>query len=301
MLPSQRDEAVELGPERQRQHGGPDPPLEAEQRVGHRPAVVHPAQHVVLRAPGVGEEDLAEVALAGDVDDRADLDPGLVHRYQHERDALVLGHVGVGAAQGEDHVPVQAGAGPDLLAVDHPFVAVELGPAPEVGQIGAGVRLGVALAPDVGAVEDAGDVVLLLLLGAPVEDGVADHRDAEPVVGAHGRHAPLGELLVEDRVLELGQPGSAVLRRPVGREELVLAQDLPPLLLPAEPLLLVGDGADTSPVVGQVLVEEVVHPLPEGLALGRVGEVHGPDGTTGRAAARNAGPVRGNSRISKIL
>ena len=108
--------------------------------------------------------------------------PGLVHGHEQERDALVLGDVGVGAGEHEDPVGQVAGAGPDLLAVDDPLVAVELGPAPEVAEVGAGVGLGVALAPQVLAGEDAGQEVRLLLVGPPLQDRVADHLDAEDVV-----------------------------------------------------------------------------------------------------------------------
>ena len=55
----------------------------------------------------------------------------------------------IGAGQHEDPVGQMAGRGPDLLAVDRPLVAVERGSTTEVAEVGAGVRLGVALAPDV--------------------------------------------------------------------------------------------------------------------------------------------------------
>ena len=136
---------------------------------------------------------------------------------------------GVGASQHEDHVGGVARRGPDLLAVDDPLVAVELGLAAEVGQVAAGVGLGVALTPHVGAVEDAGDVVRLLLVGAPVQDRVADHADAEAVVPARRRHASLGELFVEHDVFEMGQSAAAVFGRPVRGEQLVVSQGLAPL------------------------------------------------------------------------
>ena len=113
--------------------------------------------------------------------------PGWSIGHEQERDALVLRHVGVGAGEHEDPVGEVAGRRPDLLAVDHPLVAVERGPAAEVAEVGAGVGLGVALAPDVLAAEDAREEVALLLLGAPLEERVADHLDAEHVVGAAGR------------------------------------------------------------------------------------------------------------------
>jgi hypothetical protein len=113
-----------------------------------------------------------------------------------------FGLVGIGAGQHEDPVGGVAGRGPDLLAVDDPLVAVEHGAGGDVGQVGAGVGLGVALAPAVLAGDDAGQEVALLLVGAPHDDGVADHADAEAVVARLGRHVGLGELLGEHHLLD---------------------------------------------------------------------------------------------------
>ena len=118
--------------------------------------------------------------------------PGWSMGHEQERDALVLGGVGVGAGEHEDPVGEVPGRGPDLLPVDHPLVAVEHGPAPEVAEVGAGVGLGVALAPDVLAGEDPREEVALLLVGAPLQERVADHLDAEDVVGAARRARPPG-------------------------------------------------------------------------------------------------------------
>ena len=85
---------------------------------------------------GVGVEDLVELALAGDHLDRPHLDAGLAHVDEQERDALVLGRVGIGAGEREDVVGEVPGRGPDLLAVEHPLVAVEHGPQAEVGEVG---------------------------------------------------------------------------------------------------------------------------------------------------------------------
>ena len=101
------------------------PALERERRVGHLPAVVDATDDVVLRAPGVGEEDLAELGRAVGLGDAAHLDAGLAHRHQQVRDALVLRRVRVGAGQQEAVVGVVALRGPHLLTVDDPFVAVE--------------------------------------------------------------------------------------------------------------------------------------------------------------------------------
>src|SRR3712207_8241542 len=45
--------------------------------IGHLPTLVDPAHDVVGAGAGVGEEHLVELVAPGDVDDRADLDPGL--------------------------------------------------------------------------------------------------------------------------------------------------------------------------------------------------------------------------------
>ena len=59
--------------------GGRRAPLEAERGHRHLPAVVDAADDVVLRAAGVGEEDLVELGRAVDLLDRPDLDAGLLH------------------------------------------------------------------------------------------------------------------------------------------------------------------------------------------------------------------------------
>src|ERR1041384_1099108 len=63
--------------------------------------------------------------------------------------------------------------GPHLLAVDQEMVALVHGPGAQAGKVGAGARLGIALAPDLVAAEDLWQIALLLLLGAPVDQGRA--------------------------------------------------------------------------------------------------------------------------------
>ena len=60
-----------------------------------------------------------------------------VHRHHEHRDALVLGHVGIGAGGQPDVVGVARQAGEDLRAVDHVLVAVAHGPGRQRGQVGA--------------------------------------------------------------------------------------------------------------------------------------------------------------------
>ena len=178
-----------------------------------------PPTTFVLRAAGVGEEDLVELALARDHLDRADLDAGLVHVDEQERDALVLaarrGRCGTSTKMWSARWPADVQIFWPLITHSSPSSTAAQA---EVAEVGAGVGLGVALAPGVLAGEDARQVVLLLLVGAPLQQRVAEHLDAEHVVGAAGRHAGLGELLGDDHLLERRQPGAAVLVGPARRQ-----------------------------------------------------------------------------------
>ncbi len=86
---------------------------------------------------------------------------------------LCLARLGI-AARDEDRPvgPVRA-RGPDLLAVDHPVVAVALGARAQAGQVGAGAGLGEELAPHLIAAEGRRRIPLLLLVGARRRRGSA--------------------------------------------------------------------------------------------------------------------------------
>ncbi len=196
--------------------GGAGASLEAERGHRHLPAVVDPADDVVLGAAGVGEEHLVELTGTVDLLDRANLDTGLVHRDEQVGDACVLRHSLVGAGEQEHVVGVLGLGGPDLLAVDDPLVTVEFGLALQRREVRPGLGLGEALAPARLAPEDAGQELLLLLLGAPLEDRRADQRVAEEVA-AH-RRSGRSELLVQDDRLHRREALAAVLGRPRGTD-----------------------------------------------------------------------------------
>ena len=93
-----------------------------------QPALAAPADDPVARRAGAVQEHLVEVGAARHLAQRPHLDAGLLHVDQQVGDAGVLRRVGLGAAQAEHEVGALRVAGPDLLAVDHPLVAVELRP-----------------------------------------------------------------------------------------------------------------------------------------------------------------------------
>ena len=117
--------------------------------------------------------------------------PGGVHRHDEHRQALVLGHVGVGARE-QQPVGGELGVGrPHLLAGQPPAAVVLQARAGLHGrEVRAGGGLGEQLAPDLVAVQHRPEVARLLLVGAVGDDRRAEHADADRVEDAgHFRRA----------------------------------------------------------------------------------------------------------------
>ena len=136
---------------------------------------------------------------------------------------LCLRHVGIGAGEQEDVVGVLRLGRPHLLAVDDPFVAVELGPGLERGEVAAGVGLGEALAPRDLAARGSSAGRALLLLGAPLAGSSARRGCRRRSRPAWARSAS-GELLVQHDALHERQPSAAVLLRPRGADPAALGE-----------------------------------------------------------------------------
>ncbi len=194
-FPGQDRQLVELAAKADGIHSRPRSTLVAEQRHRYGPSAVHFAQNCFLGAAGIGEEHLVEVRLPRHHLDRTNLDTGLAHVDEEERDATVLRLVRGGARQHEDVVREVALGGPDLLTVDDPLVTVEHRTTAEVAEIAARRRFAVTLAPQVLPAQHLREVVVLLLLGPPLQHGVAEHADTEAVVRSARRDAGPGELL----------------------------------------------------------------------------------------------------------
>ena len=190
-------------------------PLEAERDHRHPPAVVLVTDPVGHRDAHVVEEDLAELGAAPDrLQAGGCRSPECPSGTMTQEMPSVLGGVGVGA---DEHLAVLGHvgvAGPDLLAVDHVLVAVPHGPGAQAGQVGARLGLGEALAPAVVALEDGGQVELLLGLGGLGHDRRSGVQQAHEVGADVGSAGPLG-LLQEDQVLDGRGAPAAVLLRPV--------------------------------------------------------------------------------------
>src|SRR4051812_46875151 len=102
---------------------------------------------------------------------------------------------GLGARDHEAPVGVLGERRPHLLAVDVPAVLAHGRRRADGGEVATGAGLGVALAPDLGATQDAGQEAVLLLLRAESRDGRAGELLAEVVdaAGAAGSRVLLVE------------------------------------------------------------------------------------------------------------
>ena len=86
----QLDDGVQLPLEGDLLGQGRDAALEAEGAHRNRPAGAGLADHEALLGDGAVEEDLVELGGAGQLQDRPDLDAGLVHRHEQVGEAVVL-------------------------------------------------------------------------------------------------------------------------------------------------------------------------------------------------------------------
>src|SRR5579871_3234353 len=94
-------------------------------------------------------------------DDRLYLNPWRLHVDEDEGDAFLrFAGAGIGPAKHEDPVGEVAKGGPGLLAVDEVKIALALSPRLKRGKIGSGAGLGIALAPEIRAVENARQIIV---------------------------------------------------------------------------------------------------------------------------------------------
>ena len=237
----------------------------------HAPAAADLAEDVLDGDLRAREEDLVELRLAGDLRERSYLDAGSVHVDDHVRQPLVPLGGRIGAGQQDAEVRDVRVGRPHLLAVEDEAVSVEPRCRAHAREVGAGARLGEALAPDLVRGEKGLQVARLLLVAAVGHDRrprhpQADHADVRRRLGA-------GLLLEVDRLETGREAAAAVLRRPRDpRPARVVEGAAPrPHLRPVE---AGGPAAVRAELVGQVLVEPRPDLGAEARFLGGVAEVH---------------------------
>ena len=120
-----------------------------QRALGDLPAVADLADPVRVRDPRVGQEDLVELGLAGELAERADLDPGRGHVEGEVTQAAVFRHVGVGSGDQDGPAGLVRQRGPYLLPGNDPVAARLADRAGrERGEVAAGAGLAEQLAPD---------------------------------------------------------------------------------------------------------------------------------------------------------
>ena len=155
--------------------------LAGEHRHADAPTAVERSEQIGGGQPDVGEEDFIELRLTRHLLQRAHLDAGRVHRTQEERDALVLGRLGIGTGHQDAPVAVAPSAAPHLLPVDDEGVAVGDGARGQTAEVAPGARFAEQLAPHVRRIERGLEVRRLLLGGAELQDRATGQHESHHV------------------------------------------------------------------------------------------------------------------------
>ena len=251
-----------------------------QRRERHPPAVAGPAQHLLVRDAGVGEEHLVELGLPGHLAQRADLDRRVLHVDDERGEPGVLDGIRIGPDHEQPPLGQVRERRPHLLAVDDPLVTVLHTGRRQAGEIGSRAGLGEQLTPDLLAGEQRPEVALLLGIAPPRHHGRAAHAVTDRVAVHRVRRARRVHLLV-DQLLQLRVEAEAT--EPLGE---VHPGEAPVVLL-AEEHLRVGRRRRER---RQQLVDELGDALlVRGQVGAGVGHRHGANGTPG--------PPTGPSRV----
>ncbi|MCY1519810.1 hypothetical protein D9M68_545740 [compost metagenome] len=144
------------------------------------------------------------------------------HVDEHEAQAAMGLAVRLGADQREAPFGQVRLGGPDLAAVDKPAGGFGAGPGAHGGQVGAGLGLGVALAPDLAAIPDARQEQGLLRGRAEAQQGGREDRVRNAVDGL--RRVQARAEFMEGDQCGRGQFAAAVFARPGQGDQIGLAQ-----------------------------------------------------------------------------
>ena len=108
----------------------------------HCPALVHLTDDRVVTHVDAVEEFLAELGSPVHLRDAPQGDSRMVDRNQEHGQAVVLGHIPIGAGQAQSVVGGERAGAPGLGAVDHPPVTLAFGARDDAGQVrsAAGLR-----------------------------------------------------------------------------------------------------------------------------------------------------------------
>ena len=167
-----------------------------------------------------------------------------------------MAHAQIGVGTGEDDIGVSivAVGDEDLGAVEDVLVTLQLSSGAHAVGVGTSTGLGQTHSAQLLALSQGNQVLLLLLLGAELQDGPG----AQGTV--HGEHdgggsAVLSQLLAADDVGQIGQTSAAVLLGDVGAQHTHLGQLLAGVL--GELFLLVQLSSDRLDFLDAEVVQHV--------------------------------------------
>ena len=220
----------------------------------------------------VGEIDGVLDVLAGERDDGMHLNSGRRHVDEQKGDALLRPLAGGGADQAEDPVGGVRVGRPRLDAVADEIVAVIVRAHAQRGEIGAGVRFGIALAPEDLAAQSLRQKKRLLRIRAVVNQDRADHADAHRRQGRRGRACAL---FGEDHVLNPSPVAAAISLWPCRRRPALPVQHA----LPFTRDVRIGvdarqEIAGAAEARREMAFEECAHRFAEGVLFSAEREVH---------------------------
>ena len=184
-----------------------------QQHFAIRPAFAFFADEVFDRHFDVVEMNFVDLVVALDRDNRSNRDAACAHINQQEADAFLPAcYIRAGSDQAKNPVSMLPECGPGFGAIDDIVVAIQVGFGFKGGQIGAGVWLGIALAPPHVACKNIGQETLFLGIVTEGVNNRADHAKAER---NNDGCVCIGQLCREDILLDRAPTRAAVLHGPI--------------------------------------------------------------------------------------
>ncbi|HTP76029.1 MAG TPA: hypothetical protein VMJ73_03530 [Rhizomicrobium sp.] len=186
----------------------------AHQVLGDCPAGVFRSYSVPGGDPDLVEQNLVELVLPVDRDERTNRDTRSVHVDKQKRDAFLRFSRRVGTHEREHSIGEMRTGRPDFSSRDDILIAVRHGTHRQRRQVGSGIGFRKALAPQIVARKDRRDVLFFLRLRTERYQQRSDTADPR---GKEDRGVITRTFLFEEETKLVAPARAAMLDRPGGR------------------------------------------------------------------------------------